>query len=326
MGTGSSFVDVSPKYVLSDEVEQIYKMSNNDEYVLVLYKNTNTVKLFKFTGEVIEKKLNMSPSCCSKTAAGGWLIGFKNGYICEFDSQLNVLMTFHTPGGIKAHDSSVTFVNENGDLNSKNCHMLSVCEKGICNLWTSEGILLHSFNLQSEVTAINSSEMFAFIADADSRMNIVNIDVLSLMSYKLPSKAVSIEILGDGFGCICALEDNHVAFCSSYDVVEKYFFHKQNKIQSVFPLFVEENTGLITYLVVDTKGIIDLHALEKNVTKICDGTSCFSYNKGFLIYVKEEKLCVFSLDELIIASTSAISNLDLDLPRSDISDLLLNRY
>ena len=316
--SGSALANITPELILGDARENIKSMAATNDGVLII-DDTKTVTILDFDGTVINKTLSLQPTCCCATSTGGWILGFKTGQISEFDEKMNLLFSYRLPGTARAHSGQVTHVRENADTESKKCHLISVADDGTCNLWGPNGSHLYCFTSQSGLCAMESSPFFAFLADKSGKMYTVSADSLSSTSFALPSPARCIAPIGDGFGCIAALDNGAIAICSSTNVVDVFTFDQ--KFVKVVPLHVEEGVGLITYIATDEEGNLYNCALDYIIEQIGEGSPLFAQNSHRLIVILKEKIAVFSLERFRFA---ALDNLpDIELPRKEIADFLM---
>lgn len=320
MGQSSSFANTTPKYILGDADDLIVGLACNDNAVLVI-NSDKTIKIIKYDGSTFSRKLNMVPTSCCSTSSGGWVIGFKTGFVSEFDSNFVLLLSYHAPGEARAHNAAVTHVHENADTSNSNCHLITIAEDGTCNLWTKKGQHLFQFTSKSGLTTIGSSQFFAFLGDKMSKLYTVSTSSLSTSSYTLPSPVRCIAPLGEGYGCLAALDNGNVVVLSPSQVVETFTYEK--KITRVVPLALEEGTGLISFLAVDEEGKLLLCVLDYILGEIGDQASYVAYDTLNLVTIWSGKLAVFDRDALIFASLQSMP--DVELPRTAIAELLMGQ-
>jgi len=316
MGVAESF-NVSPQYTFSDISEELNAISCGDNSVLMI-DSTKTVQIIDFEGKVFSKELSLYPSCCCATSSGGWIIGFRTGQITEFDQYLTIITSFHPPGGHKAHGCEVKHVKQNADVYSKKCHLISVGEDGVCRIWNQVGILVSEYKSGVGFTSVCSTPFFAFLSDKSTIVNTLCIDSEISAKFSLPSPAIHMAPIGEGYACIVAMKDGNVAVISSNQVLDVFSFKDKKSLTTVVPLAIEEGTGLVTYAALDSDGKITLRAFDTIISEIGDGSSLFSSSENWLVTIFDKKLFVYNIDKLRFKTMNSLP--ELDLPRKPISE------
>lgn len=311
-------ISVEPFLSLGTAPQEIEMMACGENSVLII-NSSNTVEIRNFDGTSIIKPMNLKPSCCCATHSGGWIIGFTCGHLSEFDASLNLIVSYRTPGEHKAHDGSVLQVSENSDYREgNNCHLISLGSDNTLKLWGPNGHFYYLYQSKYQLTSVCSSPFFTFLTDDHCQIHIINADTLNRSTYKLPSSVRSIEPLGEGFSGLAILENNTVCILSVSDIITTFQFLNMPDGVKLMPLVVEEQTGLITYAVLDKTRNLTLRALEKVIFEAGKVNPTFCHSSLYIVAIEKDNLVVYKKDSLETASMFLIQEVDLNLPRKRI--------
>ena len=291
MGNGASEAapSITPQLCIGESPKKIEMMACNDKSVMILTPTKN-IEIRNFDGTSIIKPLNMQPTCCCATQTGGWIIGFNSGHLSEFDSNLQLLVSYRTPGNYRAHEGSVVHVLENADIAHKGFyHMASVGSDNTLNFWNKSGNHLFKFHFENHFTSLCLTSCIAYLADDHQHIFSVNTEKFNSFTVNLPNNIKSIASLGESDLILAVLDNGIVSIVSPTQVITKFQFLNNQNPSKILPLVVENQTGLITYAV-------------------------------NIVSIKSNNIVVYSLSELETASMMVLP--DLGLPRKQISKYL----
>ncbi|OHS94863.1 hypothetical protein TRFO_10780 [Tritrichomonas foetus] len=262
--------------------------------------------------------LSMAPSCVCASSIGTFIIGFKSGYISEFDTDLNLLTTFTIPGGFRAHNGEILQL-----VSSLNCYLLSIGSDKTLNFWNFKGLHLSALTSTGSFTALCCSHDYAWLSDLNQRMHIIDLHTRErIRSFNLPGIVVSMSSFGDGRGCIASLKDGSLNIYSTFGVLAHLPFLNHPPVISICPLRIDPQNGLISYAAVDSKGNLSLRVLEYIVKDLGQGAPFFAVNDKEVVAVINGQLLRLSKDKLETESMKSLP--EMELPREKIKKFLLN--
>lgn len=322
MGNGASEAapSISPQLCIGESPKKIEMIACNEKSVMILTPTKN-VEVRNFDGTSIIKPLNLQPTCCCATSSGGWVIGFNNGQLSEFDSSLQLLVSYRTPGNYRAHEDSVICVLENKDLAKKGFyHLASVGSDNTLNFWNKTGNHLFKFRFENIFTSLCLTSCIAYLADDHQHIYSINTEKFNTFTVNLPNNVKSFASLNEGDFILAVLDTGIVSIISPTQVVIKFQFLNNPNPSKILPLVVESQTGLITYAVLDQNKKLTLRALEKVTSELGEVNPVYAVSPNYIVTIKSNNLVVYSLSELETASMMVLP--DMELPRKQISKYL----
>ncbi|KAH0788793.1 hypothetical protein GPJ56_007475 [Histomonas meleagridis] len=319
---GSIASHIKPLAILGVAPENIKAMACNDKALLII-SNSKTIELRKYNNETLTKILSLNPTCCCSTERG-WAIGFTNGQLSEFDSDLNLIISYRIPGRSHAHDGEIKQIQENSDFTGKSeSYLMSYGSDNTINLWSKNGKHLFSFTPKFNITAVCTSPFYVFLSDDHNQIHTINIETHDIATYTIPNYAKSIIPLGDGFSSLAVLSDGSVTILSSRELVSTFNIPITEGIVYALPLVVEYGTGLITYLTMNKDGKVVLRALEVEIGEIGKNESVFADSVTHTIVLKDGLINAYLRDDLETLSMQYLP--EMNLPRERIAKFLMRQ-
>ncbi|KAH0793204.1 hypothetical protein GPJ56_002913 [Histomonas meleagridis] len=314
MGTGTSVAHVDDDS--SQIPNEVIGMTSFNGKVLI-YTKQNYVEVRSKSEVISSRFLSLTPSCACAIESETYIIGFQNGCISEFDSDLNLLMTYSLPGSTKAHSENVLCV-----ASSKNCHLFSIGSDKVAHIWDSTGTHIKSFTSKSTYNVACCSSKYCWVSDTNSKISVIDLST-NTMTYPLDirSNATSMAPLPNETCCIAALDDGSVCILTALQVIAQFTFSGRPKpIRSICPLKVDNTTGLISYVAVDSDGVLTLRALECIVSEIGACKPFFAATKDEIIVLMNDHISRYSRAQLEEESVKDLGRLE--LPRKQIVQFL----
>ena len=322
MGYGASeeAPSISPQLCIVESPKKIEMIACNDKSVMILTPTKN-VEIRNFDGTSIIKPLNLQPTCCCPTISGGWIIGFDSGHLSEFDSSLQLLVSYRMPGNYRAHEGSIKCVLENKDLENKGFyHLASVGSDNTLNFWNKAGNHLFKFHFENIFTSLCLTSCIAYLADDHQHIYSVNTENFNSFTVNLPNNVKSFAPLNEGDLILAVLDNSTVSIISPTKILIKFQFLNNQNPSRILPLVVESQTGLITYAVLDQNKKLTLRALEKVTSELGEVNPIYAVSPNYVVTIKSNNIVVYSLSELETASMMVLP--DMELPRKQISKYL----
>ena len=327
MGIGASKTapEINPQFSLGSAPKDLRFLGCGRDSAMIL-TDSNVVEIRNFDGTTTVKSMNMHPNCCCPTSKRGWIIGFSNGHLSEFDESLELVMSFRLPGSYSAHNAAIVQVFENADKVGK-CRIVSVAEDNSINLWDWNGNHLFFYTSKNQIMSVSASPFFCFAADDRNHLNVLSVEELSSSSFTLPSQVRSLAAVGDGFAALAVLENTSVCLVSGSKIIESYQFLNNPNPAKILPLVLEEGTGLITYAVLDKNKKLTLRALEHVTADLGMVSPLYACSDLYIVTLKQNQVVVYSRDDLEAISVHVLNQIEIDLPRSNITQFFLrDRY
>lgn len=314
--------DILPESVLGDIPRGFKCASCNDKSALIL-TDSKSLELRKYDGETHTKALRMKPTACCGVRSNGWAVGFINGYLTEFDAELNVVMSYRMPGQTKAHVGEIKKVfyidNEVGGL----ARLMTFGEDKAVRFWGKDGQLLYTFMPQFPIVHMTASPYIAFFADDHKQIHTIKIDTFTPNKFQVISNIKSLCTVGDGVVAMLLMENRHVCLVSHSKVVVSFKFPETDLITEILPLICEDGTGLITYVTADMQGKLMLRALERVTSEFGEGVKVISDSLTHLLADKDGMFAVYRRDDIETMSMQVLP--EMDLPRMSIVAALMDR-
>lgn len=288
----------------------------------MLYTTDSFFEVRNQNDSLATRILSMSPSCICSTAADAFIIGFKTGFISEFDMNLNLVTTFTFPGGSRAHNGEIIQV-----MSSPICYMMSIGTDKSMNFWNMKGLHISTMTTTGHFTSFCSSPLYVWVADTNQRMYVIDSSnstrkesFKTANSFNIPDIIVSMVPFGEGKGCIASLKSGSVIIISTTGVLSHLAFLNRPPIVSILPLRVDYQTGLISYLAVDSEGNLNLRVLEHVVKELGKSSSFFTSNENEVMTVINGEIFRFNKQKLENDSVKKLP--EIELPRVKIVKFL----
>ena len=295
-------------------------ISEPDEFMLFTSDSFFEVRTLKES--LATRILSMTPSCSCSTSTNTFIVGFKTGFISEFDSDLNLITTFTFPGGSRAHNGEITQV-----MSSPVCHMMSIGADKSMNFWNMKGLHVSTMNTTGQFTSFCSSSSYVWVADTNQRMHVIQSSnsfgkesFKTVSSFNIPDIIVSMVPFGEGNGCIASLKAGSVIIISTTGVLSHLAFLNRPPIVSICPLRVDYQSGLISYAAVDSEGNLSLRVLEHIVKELGNSYPFFAANNTDIIAIINGKISKFNKQKLENDSVKRLP--EIELPRKKIVKFL----
>lgn len=310
--TGDS---LKPVGLLGDVPDNFVCAACNDTAALII-TDQKQIELRTFSGETLTKTFNLRPTSVCSLRPNGWAIGFSNGFLSEFDASFELVRSYRTPGTPRAHTDEVRDVVYIDSDEGGSAHLMSYGKENVVCFWGKSGELLWSFVPRSGLIHGVCSPYFGFFADGKKQIHTVNLESFENANYPLISNVKSIVPIGDGFAALAVLENHWVCLLAPSGVVETFKFAEADMMTGILPLVVEDGTGLITYITVDSSGKLMLRALEEVTGELGEGYKLIADSPTHVLVTQDEQFAVFRRDHLAKMSIDALP--EMSLPRRKI--------
>lgn len=324
-------ISLSSSPQLNQENEDLRKVPQNIDGIscsfsepdlFMFYTSDSFFEVRSLKDSLATRILSMEPSCICSTSADSFIIGFKTGFISEFDYNLNLNTTFTFPGRSKAHNGEIIQVTS-----SNICYMISIGTDKSMNFWNMKGLHISTMTTTGQFTSVCSSSLFIWVADTNQRMYVIDSSNSSgkepfrtSSSFNIPDIIVAMAPFGEGKGCIASLKSGSVIIVSTRGVLSHLAFLNCPPIVSICPLRIDYQTGLISYLAVDSEGNLNLRVLEYVVKELGKCSSFFTLNENDVITVIKGQITKFSREKLEKDSVRKLP--EIELPRKKIVNFL----
>jgi hypothetical protein len=240
-----------------------------------------------------------------------FLVGFKNGTISEFDSELNLLTTFCVLGGCRAHFGEVTSI-----ASSSGCHLCSIGADRVWRFWGSNGSLLATFSAATTLVTCCLSGTHGWAAEFHNRVHVVELADFRERVFALPGRALHICTIGAA-AAFAALEDGSVVLISTSDIAS----HIQCRGQStscICLLAVDEATGQLSYVAATREGTLQLRMLEFVLKEVANGRQFFAEAPDAIIAVDGGRIVAIPKPALLAWTKKKLP--EMELPRKAICE------
>ncbi|KAK8864019.1 hypothetical protein M9Y10_011713 [Tritrichomonas musculus] len=295
-------------------------ISEPDE--LMFYTSDSFFEVRTSKDSLATRILSMAPSCLCSTATDTFIIGFKTGFISEFDSDLNLITTFTFPGSSRAHNGEVIQV-----MSSSICHMMSIGNDRSMNFWNMKGLHISTMTTTGQFTSFCSSSLYIWVADTNQRMYVIDLasnsskeSFKTFNSFNIPDLIVSMVPFGEGKGCIASLKSGSIIIISTTGILSHLGFLNQPPVVSICPLRIDYRTGLISYVAVDVEGNLNLRVLEYIVKDLGKSSPFFTTNDTDLITIIDGEIVRYNKKKLEADSIKKLP--EIELPRVKIVNFL----
>ena len=319
MGSSSSII--LPSYQLGTPPEDFTALASTDSAILFI-NETNTIEIRLFEGEIKQIPLNLQPTCCNMSYSNGWFLGFKTGQIMEFDSEFDIVMSYHLPGSIHAHESEVLALSE---VDCGDIRLVSYGSDCFLRLWNKYGQLIDSFTLN-----IPSSFLSTCFSISDSAVWYVGEGGKTVFSYNYSTKKTSsisltnsvsfLKPIAIGRAALVIYDDGSIVLISPTTHIAKFDFQAFSKAQELIPLNIEEQIGLITYAVKDEEGNCTMRALDEVTINIGKAPEKYITSPSFITIISD-KIEVYKRGD--VEALSMYQMPDLGLPWTNIAEFLM---
>ena len=315
MGSSPSISCQSPgfeQYTTPDDVVGLASFADE----ILLFTESKKIEIRSNNDILSTRTLSLKPTCACATESGAYIVGFENGFLSEFDSDLNLVMTFSKPGNVSAHRGDIVQV-----ASSAGCHLISIGGDKVVNLWNANGGVIKSYSTTGKYTSICCSDACAWVSDTNLKMIVIDLKTKDVVkSFQVPSIITSMTLLSNGRGCIAALDDRSVVLFSAHEVLANMSFHEGEPISMVCPLHCNSETGLVTYLAVDKSGVLSLRALEFMLAEIGNALPFFAITNNEVVCIIDNKIVRLSKSQI---EAQSLKNLpEMELPRTRIRNFL----
>lgn len=261
--------------------------------------------------------LSLTPTAWCVSPRGGWIIGFSNGTISEFDISLNLIQSFSTPGASRAHKSEVTLVIPSKD---KSVLFISTGNDSTINLWNHKGIHMFAYNMQFKVTAMCLVGEKLFASDVRQKVSVIDLDTQFVQTVNMHSQINYITPLPGTRGCLAALSNGQVVIISEKDIVAQFNYTNNAPVKYLVPLNINYVTGVITFYCVNDKGENSIRCLEYELKSKAKSKPFFTTASGYLFTAQGGRITRTALATL--ENESLKNHPQMDLPRSTIVKFL----
>lgn len=316
---------VTTEYKLPDCIDGI--SAYEDEFIY--FTRSGFFEVFSKDESISSRLLSMHPTSVCSTTFHTFIIGFRNGFISEFDSQMNLLTTYTLPGTFTAHNDMITQIGSCPQF-----HLMSISTDKSMHFWNSKGLHMSTITSNFMFTAFCVSSDFLWLADSRPRMYVCNLSSLNKSSKKkqsfkklksfdlsVPGIVVAMAPIGDGNACIAAMRDGMILILSTSAILDIFNpFSDHVRIMNICPLRVDFRTGLISYAVVDSSGNFNLVALNHVVKNLGQIAPFFTSNETDILSIRNGQIVRFNKKQLESDSVKRLP--ELDLPRSKIVNCL----
>lgn len=288
--------------------------ASEDGYNVLVIDKGGFVSVKSINNNNSTHTLSLIPSSWCVSPRGGWIIGFKNGTVSEFDLNLNLLQSFTTPGASKAHKGVVTQLVPTKD---KNTLFISTGEDNTINFWNYNGIQTLTLPISAKITAMCIANDKLFTCDTRQKVSVIDLETRNNQTYNLHSTVSYITPIPGYKGCLAALSNGQAVILSEKDLVAQFSYNNNTPIANLTPLHVDRQNGLITFYCVNEKGENSLRCLEYEIKSKSKSKPFFSVTNEFLFTTSGGKIVRYSISAL--AKESMSEHPQIDLPRTQIA-------
>ena len=287
----------------------LFLVPGNDHLLLV----TKDLLEVRERGETIATRVvSLEPSCACPTGTETFVIGFSNGTLSEFDSELNLINTFCLPGTCHSHTGGVVGV---ATCYRKELLVFSIGHDKKWNVWSQSG-LIKSIALTEQPVCACACDQYAWTADKLNRMHVLDLDTMNVSVFSLPGPVTYMETFrGKNGGVIAVIEDGSVDIFSYKEVVAQ-FPPCDAKFASIMSCCANDGT---VFYVTGNGQKLTYHMLEYSLGEVGKGVIMFKVIKDGIIASCNGRITMIQPGDF---SKKAKSLPNVELPRRTICEFL----
>ena len=281
----------------------------------VLLVTKSSLEVRDHSNSIETRVVSLEPSCACATSSGNFIIGFKNGTVSEFDSELRLIHTFCLPGACHAHQGEVIGV---ASAYVKEPLVFTAGADKSWRVWSATQGLITTQTFTAVPVATCASVRFTWAADKFNRMHVIDLSDMSSSIFALPGTVINMSPLpGVNTGVVAVMEDGAVCIFSQNDVIAQF---PPCNARCVSVLSTNADDGTVTFVVGDGEKV-RLHLLEHVTAEVGTGIAQFTLFNNKILAVSGDRILKMNVGNIMKRAKTVQ---DMELPRKTIAEFLSN--